>query len=249
MAEEVWPDAQPFYFEGGRTGVLVVHGFTGCTQSMLPLGEGLAAAGFTVLGPRLPGHGTTVGDMGTRKWREWTGEAEKGLEELLGRCDRVFVTGLSMGGTIACYLGERHADRVAGLMPINAPVHRLNPLLPLTPLAKYVLKTIPGVGSDIKDPEAVESCYDKVPVAAAAELHQLMKATREGLAGISAPMLVFSSREDHVVPTTNAPYILEHVGSSDKELVWLENSYHVATLDHDKQLIIERCVEFINRLA
>jgi carboxylesterase len=249
MADEVWPDAEPFSFEGGKTGVLVVHGFTGCTQSMLPLGQGLAAAGFTVAGPRLPGHGTTVKDMGTRKWQEWTGEAEKGLDELLGRCDRVFVTGLSMGGTITCYLGERYAEKVAGLMPINAAVSKLNPLLPLTPIAKYVLKTIPGVGSDIKDPATKESCYDKVPVAAAAELYQLMKTTRAKMASIKAPILIFSSREDHVVDTSNGPFILEHVSSTDKEQVWLENSYHVATLDYDKQLIIDRCVEFINRLS
>jgi len=249
MPEEVWPDAEPFSFEGGKTGVLVVHGFTGCTQSMLPLGEGLAAAGFTVLGPRLPGHGTTVKDMGTRKWDEWTGAAEKGLMDLLDRCDKVFVTGLSMGGTITCYLGERYAGKLAGIMPINAAVAKLNPLMPLTPVAKYVLKTIPGVGSDIKDPDVEESCYDKVPVPAAAELHALMKLTRRDLAKITEPILVFTSREDHVVPPANGAFIMEHVSSQDKEQVWLENSYHVATIDHDRQLIIDRCVEFIQRLS
>ncbi len=249
MAEEVWADAEPFSFEGGKTGVLVVHGFTGCTQSMLPLGRGLAEAGFTVIEPRLPGHGTTVKDMSTRKWEEWTGEAEKGLKELMGRCDKVFVTGLSMGGTITCYLGERYPDEVAGLMPINAAVAKLNPFMPLTPYLKYVLRTIPGVGSDIKDPSSKESCYDKVPVAAAAELYALMKLTRKDLPKIIAPILVFESREDHVVPPINGPYIMEHVSSTDKELVWLENSYHVATLDYDKDLIVERCTEFINRLS
>lgn len=249
MAVEVWDDAQPFSFEGGKTGVLVVHGFTGCTQSMYPLGEGLASAGFTVTGPRLPGHGSTVQDMSTKTWREWTDEAEKGLKDLLDRCDKVFVTGLSMGGTITLFLGERYADRIAGLMPINAAVAKLNPLLPLTPIAKYVLKTIPGVGSDVKDPDMEESCYDKVPVPAAAELHNLMKLTKKDLAKVSAPILVFTSREDHVVPPSNGPFIMEHVGSQDKELVWLENSYHVATIDYDKDLIIKRCVEFVNRLS
>jgi len=247
MAEEVWVDAEPFSFEGGKTGVLVVHGFTGCTQSMLPLGEGLAAAGFTVMGPRLPGHGTSVQDLRPRKWEEWTGEAEKSLQELLGRCDKVFVTGLSMGGTITCFLGERYAGKLAGLMPINAAVAKLNPMLPLTPIAKYVLKTIPGVGSDIKDPNSKESAYDKVPVPAAAELYKLMKATKADIAKITAPILIFSSREDHVVSTKNGPFILEHVSSTDREIVWLENSYHVATIDNDKQLIIDRCVEFINK--
>ena len=249
MAEEVWPDAEPFSFEGGKTGVMVVHGFTGCTQSMLPLGEGLAAAGYTVTGPRLPGHGTSVKDLGTRKWDEWTGVAEKGLVDLLDRCDKVFVTGLSMGGTITCYLGERYAGKLAGIMPINAAVAKLNPLMPLTPVVKYVLKTIPGVGSDIKDPDIEESCYDKVAVPAAAELHALMKLTRRDLAKITGPILVFTSREDHVVPPDNGAFIMEHVSSQDKEQVWLENSYHVATIDYDKQLIIDRCLEFIQRLA
>jgi carboxylesterase len=249
MPEEVWPDAEPFSFEGGKTGVLVVHGFTGCTQSMLPLGEGLAAAGCTVIGPRLPGHGTTVQDMGTRKWDEWTSAAEKGLMDLLDRCDKVFITGLSMGGTITCYLGERYADKLAGIMPINAAVAKLNPLMPLTPVAKYVLKTIPGVGSDIKDPDIKESCYDKVAVPAAAELHALMKLTKRDLAKITEPILVFTSREDHVVPPANGAFIMKHVSSTDKEQVWLENSYHVATLDFDKDEIIKHCVEFIQRLA
>ncbi|MDY6793989.1 MAG: alpha/beta fold hydrolase [Actinomycetota bacterium] len=247
MDLEVWPDAQPFSFEGGRTGVLVVHGFTGCTQSMYALGEGLAEAGFTVAAPRLPGHGTTVKDMSTKTWREWTDEAEKDLQDLLGRCDKVFITGLSMGGTITLYLGEKYNDRVAGLMPINAAVAKLNPLLPLTPVAKYVLKTIPGVGCDIKDPNSKESCYDKVSVHAAAELYELMKTTRNGLPDITVPILVFTSREDHVVPPKNGPYIVDRVGSRDKELVWLENSYHVATLDYDKDEIVRRCVEFINQ--
>jgi carboxylesterase len=247
MDVDVWPDAQPFSFEGGKTGVLVVHGFTGCTQSMHPLGEGLAEAGFTVVGPRLPGHGTTVKDMSTKTWQEWSGEAEKGLKELLDRCDKVFITGLSMGGTITLYLGEKYNDEVAGLMPINAAVAKLNPLLPLTPVAKHVLKTIPGVGSDIKDPDSKESCYAKVPVPAAAQLYELMKLTKVDLPKITAPILVFTSREDHVVPPKNGPYIMEHVSSMDKELVWLDNSYHVATIDYDKDEIIKRCVEFIQR--
>ena len=85
----------------------MIHGFTGSTQSMLPYGEALAARGYTVMGPRLPGHGTTVEDMALRKYTEWTGEAERALQELRGKCERVFVTGLSMGGTITLYLAER----------------------------------------------------------------------------------------------------------------------------------------------
>jgi len=248
MAEpKVWDDAQPFYFEGNSTGVLVIHGFTGCTQSMLPYGKALAARGYTVLGPRLPGHGTTVEDMASRKYTEWTGEAKRALQELSGRCDRVFVTGLSMGGTLTLYLAANLGDKIAGTIPVNA-LALTEPLLRLTPILKYLLKTRPGVGSDIKKPEGKELCYDKVPVSAACELTRLLKETREGLPRVSVPALVIASREDHVVQEpANAEYIMANLGSKDKELLWLENSYHVATLDNDAGLIFEQAAEFIEK--
>ena len=242
---KIWDDAQPFYFKGNSTGVLVIHGFTGCTQSMLPYGKALAARGYTVIGPRLPGHGTTVEDMAFRKYTEWTGEAERALQELRGQCDRVFVTGLSMGGTITLTLAAKYGDKIDGIIPLNALVIT-EPLLRLTPILKYLLKTRPGVGSDIKKPEAKESCYDQVPVAAAYELTRLLKVTREGLPRIHAPALVIASREDHVVPEPiNAETIVANLGSKNKELLWLENSYHVATLDNDAALIFEKAAEFI----
>jgi carboxylesterase len=242
----VWPEAEPFSAEGNDIGVLVQHGFTGCVQSMRPLAEHLAAAGFTVRSPRLPGHGTAVEDMATRAWEEWVGTAEETLKGLLDRCRKVFLTGLSMGGTITLYLGAKYAGRVAGLMPINAAVS-LNPLLmPLLPVAKHLLKAIPGVGGDIKDPDAREMSYDKVSLHAADELRQLMKLTKAELPQVVDPILIFSSRKDHAVPPRNSSYIFEHVGSQDKELQKLENSYHVATLDNDKELIFRREVEFIN---
>jgi carboxylesterase len=199
----------------------------------------------------LPGHGTSVEDMSTRTWQEWTGEAERGLAELSRTCDQVFVTGLSMGGTITLYLAEQHPEKIGGIMPINAPVAKLNPLLPITLMNQYVLKkmTIPGVGSDIKDPNMKEMAYEKVPARAAAQLYKLMKITKTGLPSIKTPILVFESREDHVVPPMNGQYVTDNVASADKELVWLANSYHVATLDNDKDEIINRCIGFIKRLA
>jgi carboxylesterase len=244
---KVWDDAQPFNFEGSSTGVLVIHGFTGCTQSMLPFGKAMAARGYTVKGPRLPGHGTTVEDMASRKYTEWIGEAVRALQELSGKCDRVFITGLSMGGTITLYLAANFGDKIAGIIPVNA-LALTEPVLRLTPILKYLLKTRPGVGSDIKKPGSKESCYDQVSVSAAFELTRLLKEMRQGLTRVSVPALVIASREDHVVKEpANAEYIMANLGSKDKELLWLENSYHVATLDNDAGLIFEQAGEFIDK--
>ena len=245
---KVWDDAQPFFFEGNETGVLVIHGFTGSTQSMLPYGESLAARGYTVKGPRLPGHGTTVEDMASRKYTEWTGEAEKALKELSGRCARVYVTGLSMGGTLTLWLAARHPDKIAGIIPVNA-LALTRPIFKMAPFLK-ILRTVPGVGSDIKKPECKESCYEKVPVAAVCELTKLLAEMREGLPRVKAPALVIASRVDHVVAEpANAEYIMANLGSAEKELLWLDNSYHVATLDNDAPLIFERAADFIEKLA
>jgi len=246
---EVMKGAEPFFFDGGEVGVLVLHGFTGTTQSVRPLGEGLAAEGFTVLGPRLPGHGTDIQDLARRSWTEWAAEAEKGLRTLKEKCSKVFVTGLSMGGTLTLYLGERYPGEVAGLMPINAAVDMKNPLLHLTPVMKYLIKTVPGVGSDIKDPSQKELCYERVPLKAAHELLKITRLVKADLHKVTSPILVFVSKQDHVVPPSNGPLILEQVSSREKELVWLENSYHVATLDYDRENIIRRCSEFIRRHA
>ncbi len=241
----IWPDAEPFAFEGNDIGVLVQHGFTGCTQSMLPLGKHLADAGFTVVGPRLPGHGTTPKDMSTRSWQEWADTADDALQDLLARCRKVFITGLSMGGTITLYLGEKYGDRIAGLMPINAAVFMNPVLMALVPAVKYLVPYIPGVGSDLKNPDVQELAYKKIPLRAVDELRKFMRVTKDGLQKVTQPILIFSSREDHEVPPKNQPFILNRVASWEKELVMLENSYHVATLDNDKDLIFQREVEFI----
>lgn len=252
---DVMEDGKPFFFERDKQlGCLLIHGFTGTTSSMKPMGEYLSGKGVTVLGPRLPGHGTTVEDMGKWAYTDWTATVETAFDELAALCDNVFVSGLSMGGTLTLYLGERRADKVKGLMPISAPVDKLAPgaqqyLLPLVPLLKKVVKTFPGPGNDLKDPEVVEVAYEKLSTNALHELIKLAALVKPDLGRIKAPMRIFAAKDDHVVPTANADYIYEHVGSGDKEIVWLRNCYHVATLDCDKEKIFEDSYNFMVKLA
>src|SRR5690349_5123499 len=118
-AVPVMPGAEPFAHDGGDTGVLVCHGFTGTPQSMRPWAERLAADGLTVRLPRLPGHGTTWQEMNRTRWADWLAAAERSFAELVDRCDRVFVMGLSMGGALALRIAERQAPHVAGVVVVN----------------------------------------------------------------------------------------------------------------------------------
>src|ERR1700678_3289031 len=102
--------AEAFSASGGPEGALVLHGFTGNPFSIKGVAAAIADAGLTVEAPRLPGHGTSVADMIGTGWSDWSAAVEDAYLELAARCENVAVVGLSMGGTLACWLGERHSE-------------------------------------------------------------------------------------------------------------------------------------------
>ncbi|MHB8598618.1 MAG: alpha/beta hydrolase [Ktedonobacteraceae bacterium] len=242
---EILAGAEPFYAENGNIGVLVSHGFTGNPQSMRYLAEGFASAGFTVALPRLTGHGTTAADMATSTASDWITDLEQASAWLQQRCDTLFVTGLSMGGTLTLFMAGQHPDLFKGIIPINAIVFSNNPDLASLAFMSPAPPEVPGVGNDIKAEGVTELAYPVVPVPTVKELFTLMKVADEMLPRIVCPALIFVSRDDHVVPPVNAEYIFGKLSNPDKRLVWLENSYHVATLDNDKDLILQQSITFI----
>jgi carboxylesterase len=249
MATTVLDGAEPFDFPGNETGILVCHGFTGSPQSMHPLGEALHQAGYTVLGPLLPGHGTSPEDMAATGARDWIAGVEAALTALKTRCSRVFMTGLSMGGTLTLYMAGQYPDAFAGIIPINAVVRFESPDLAGLAYAPGAPLLIPGIGSDIKKPGAVELAYPAVPVPCIAEIHALAAVTYALLPRIVAPTLILTSREDHVVPPVNGRLIASAVAAPRIEQVALEESYHVATLDNDLPKIIAETLRFISEVT
>ena len=247
---EVLPGAEPFAFPGsdgpdGRTGVLLVHGFTGTPMSMRPWGEHLAAAGFAVRCPLLPGHGTRWQDCNLVTEDDWTTAVGEAFDELAREVDRVVVAGLSMGGTLSIRLAELRPADVAALVLVNPSLltQRLDAkLLPL--LARLTSGWAP-IASDIKKPGITELAYPKLPLRAMLGLRRLWTATRADLGKITAPVLLYRSAEDHVVEPASAKALLAGIASTDVTEVVLENSYHVATLDNDAPTIFEGSVDWI----
>lgn len=242
----IMPGAEPFEHEGGRTGVLLCHGFTGSPQSMRPWGDHLAARGYAVACPRLPGHGTRWQDMNDTRWPDWYGEVDRALTAMLARCDVVFLGGLSMGGTLALRLAEQHGAAVAGLVLVNPSLGTERWDVKLLPVLSRVLGSRPGVANDIKKPGASELAYDRLPLKAALSLQELWATTRADLGSVDQPILVYRSREDHVVEPLSGRLLREGVASSDVEERVLEDSYHVATLDNDAPAIFEGTVEWVS---
>src|SRR3954462_4135652 len=244
------PGAEPFAFPGGngpdgRTGVLLVHGFTGTPMSMRPWGEALAAEGFAVRCPLLPGHGTRWQDCNASTHEQWTATVEEAFDQLATDCDQVFVAGLSMGGTLAIRLAEVRPDDVAGVLLVNPSLLTQRLGARLLPLIARLSASWAPIASDIKKPGVTELAYPKLPTRAMMQLRRLWVATRADLARVTTPVIVFHSAEDHVVEPINTKVLLDGVSSTDTTEVVLQDSYHVATLDNDAPAIFEGSVDWI----
>jgi carboxylesterase len=235
---------------GGRVGALVLHGFTGTPASVREIAEALGAAGYDVELPRLPGHGTTVDDMITTSWTDWVGEVETAYQRLADRVERVVVIGLSMGGTLALRIALDHPS-VAGLGLIN-PATQARDVATLDMIAKLLadgITVVPGEGSDIADPDSSDIAYAGTP------LEPLQRLLCDGIAPISdrygeltAPLLLFTSRHDHVVDPKDSVHLAATYGGPVQH-TWLERSFHVATRDFDRDLVVDELLAFVGRLA
>ena len=247
----VLPGAEPFSHDGtGDRGVLVLHGFTGNPSSLRQLADRFAAAGYHVELPRLPGHGTTIEDMLPTGWSHWTGEVDAAYRRLAGRASRIVVGGLSMGGSLALWTALEHPD-VSGLVLVNPATEPVaGDVLEMVRQARAAgTPTMPGIGSDIADPQATEIAYEGTPLA------PLLSFVTEGLEPMSSrygeltmPLRLFTSRQDHVVEPSQSEHLAAtHGGEVDH--TWLERSFHVATQDFDKELIFSQAIAFADRVT
>jgi len=244
----ILPGAEPFAHAGSASGVLVLHGFTGNPQSLRPLAEAVANDGYTVDLPLLPGHGTVVEDLIPARWEDWSEAAESAYTKLSAGCDGVAVVALSMGGTLACWLAEHHPE-VQGLALVNPfidpPAQSFRDVL--RGLLEGGTEVAPGVGSDIARPGVAELAYLGTPIAAALSFFEGIDDVAAALDRIDCPVLLLSSRDDHVVPSSSGDVLVAGV-AGPIERVWLENSYHVATLDNDAEEISGRVLTFLGEV-
>ncbi len=240
---------QPFsHVTKNEVGVLVIHGITSTTSSMKYLAEQFADADYNVELPGLAGHGTKWQDMKSIKYSDWIDDLETALSKLKERCTKIFLCGLSLGGGLALYLAGKHPE-IAGSILINHVSKFTNPMLWFTPLIKLFVKSVPAVASDIKDPNSKEIAYDRTSTNGVNEMMKMLKEVKIMQPYILQPVLIFKSKEDHIVPKISATFTMEKIGSKDKELIWLENSYHVAPLDYDKELIVKKSLDFISKVS
>lgn len=230
-----------------KAGILLIHGITSTTLSMQYLADRFMEAGYHVELPSLPGHGTVWQDLNRVTYQDWIAELEISLKALQKRCDDVFVCGLSLGGSLALRLAQLHPE-ISRMILINHACKFTHPKFWFVPLMRHFIPSTPAVASDIKDSSQTEIAYKQTPTQAIYQMLLMLKEIRRDLPKTKSPVLMFKSLEDHVIPVSSTKYTFAKIASTDKEIIWLENSFHVATQDFDKDIIVERSLEFMERL-
>lgn len=233
--------------------VLLIHGFTSGPRSMRPWADVLLDAGYTVALPLLPGHGTRWEDLAATGRASWTRAVEEEFDALATTHRKVFVAGLSMGGTLALHLGI-HRDP-AGIVLVNPALSMVDRTAMLTGVLKRFIASVPAIANDIARPGQDEGAYPRTPVAAVHELRQLIAATRRQLDTVRAPVLAYRSLVDNVVSESGIDVLrralvgMHASGLPRLQLRFLERSRHVATLDYDADAIFAGSVTFFDRLG
>lgn len=259
----------------GSAGVLLAHGITGAPAEMKPLMRKLTAAGFTVACPRLSGHCSSLKELKKTRWTDWYSSLESALMMLREECESVFVSGLSMGALLALKLAADHPGRVDGVATLsatffydgwNVPRFRQRFLLPLalhSPLRFFwsyhepppygikderIRNIIAAVyGGDAGMPEKYG--YSEFPGVTIRETFRLIHAVKRDLKRITAPLLIVHATEDDMASPANARFLAARVASPDVETFFVDDSYHVLTLDRRKDDVAERLVSFFLRQA
>lgn len=234
-------DGSSFTFHGGKTGFLLLHGFTATTAEVRPLGERLHAAGHTVSAPLLPGHGTHPDDLNKVRWQDWIQTAQSEFEKLSDQCDEVWVAGESMGGLLSLMLAAKNPN-IKNLM-LYAPalsVRKLQVAYVLQYFMKHLAKSSTSAHLAWKG-------YNVYPLKGAVELLKLQKETRKALGRVTQPTLAFFSEKDATVKLEASDYIKRKLGSTELELVILKESPHVILLANEQQKVIDHTLRYVSK--
>lgn len=244
MENRILPGCEPAYLQGSRTGCLLLHTFTGSPYEMYELGELLHQQGDTVHIPLLPGHGTSPANLKKIKWYQWFEAAKNELFQLRKQCDQVFIIGMSMGGALALHLAAHY--EVNGIVALAPGLFLRNRFAAmsgmLSPLVPYSKKRN---GPDIKADVQTNS-YDRIPLKSTSELLKLFRHLKNDLHDVYSPALIIYARKDHVVHPRSANYIYRNISSADKKILELKESYHIMTMDLEKETVFQEVLKFIS---
>ena len=240
------PSAEPFYFPGNNIGCLLIHGFTGTPKEMRLMGEYLSEIGYSVLGIRLVGHATTQTDMIRTRWWDWLASVEDGINLLRNNVDKLYVMGLSMGGVLSLISASRY--KIDGVVAMSTPYSLPNDWrLKMIKFLHIFMPEVPKDEPDWQDDNfsKIHVSYSTYPTRSIAELKELIDVMHSSLPKIKIPVMLMQSRKDKSIKNNAIQSIYDSLGSTEKQILWVENSGHVITREPDKEIVFKAAKEFI----
>lgn len=237
---------EPFLMKGGTSGVLLIHGFTGLPAGMLLLGEVLNRAGFSVLAPRLAGHGTCESDLMRTTKDDWFNSVLDGFYILRGLCDKIYVVGHSMGGLLTLKLATEY--KISKIVTLAAPIfidegRGLRNLPPREFCSDACIYTERKKLNDV--PPAVNNVYEKTPLISVHEMVDLINDVKKILPKVNSPILIMQGEEDHTVQPRSARFIMDNIGSNVKKIVTVPNAGHLLPFAEEREFVFEATLDFL----
>lgn len=257
-----------FYFPAGPHGVLLLHGLTGTPAEMKPVGIKLTQAGFSVYGVQLAGHCGTKKDLLATEWRDWYESVENALDRLKAECDVVFAAGLSMGAVLALHLAAQRPEAVAGVSLYSTTLWHdgwsVNRAYRLLPLASYLPFTsrisIPErppygikdertrkmIASRMLDGDSASAGLDGMPIGSLLELQRLTSLVRREIPTITTPTLILHARDDDIASLRNVRHLEQKLAGPVTTHI-LDDSYHMITIDRQRNRVVDHSRDFFHR--
>ena len=232
--------------KGDNIGCLLIHGFRSCPFEMQEYGKHLNGLGYTIKTILLPGHGTDPADLLTVNWKDWVYSVENALKYLKSKCNKIFVAGLSTGGSLALYIATLH--EIDGVIALAPGLFLKKRLAKLSHILKYVwkyknIKSGPDVSIKVE-----YRVYSRVPVRIISELLLLFKSLKSKLHLIKAPVLIIYAQNDHVVKPKSSLTVYEKISSKKKQIIKLKKSFHILTMDVEKKKVFAESEKFIKEI-
>lgn len=257
---------------------ILIHGLTGAPHEMRSLAYHLNRKRYSVICPRLANHGKPVRILKRTTWQELYESVRAVIirDEVMRHDGPVYAAGLSMGALLALLAADEFKERIAGVSCLaptlfydgwnTPPSKHLLPLASNTPLKYFFyFKEEPPYGirnEMIRERvhkyyvnatlDAMENVgqygYPYFPVALLCQLKFLVKNLRRKLPGITAPVQLIQAKDDDMTSVRNSKYIYDHIGSVMKEMIFLYNSYHVISVDQERDLVAAKMEGFFERI-
>lgn len=255
--------------------VILIHGLTGTPNEMGFLASRLNRAGFSVLCPRLANHDRSLRVLKDTPWQDFYATVRLAYFKAREHSDTIFVSGLSMGALLALLLADEFQETIAGVSCLsptlfydgwNSPWYRcFLPTVYWTQLHRFMyFQESPPYGikneavrrkihqhfskvTDDNFSDIDRYGYPLFPVSSLRQLGFLVQHLKKRLSNVHSPVQIIQAKEDDMTSVRNAQFIYDRVSSKDKEIVLLDDSYHIITADQERGKVLDRMQNFFMR--